>query len=151
MSYYRIVSFLNFWDYETITFHFLMTALQLIQLFTVYFFQLFSSSYLNLFHVFWKNLRLFDFSKIHASWKESTLFWLALLFSVWHFFQQKIKMSRETPLQNKNKKRILFPYFNLSSLVVFSMICRKYNTILKTDDLSCTLLHNSNYLWTHDG
>ena len=92
---------------------------------------------------FWKNFRLFDFSKIHASWKESTLFWLALLFSVWHFFQQKIKMSRETPLQNKNKKRILFPYFNLSSLVVFSMICRKYNTILKTEDLSCTLLDNS--------
>ena len=108
----------------------------------VFFSQLFSS-YLNLFHVFWKSFRLFDFSKIHASWKESTLFWLALLFSVWHFFQQKIKMSRETPLQNKNKKRILFPYFNLSSLVVFSMICRKYNTILKTDDLSCTLLHNS--------
>ena len=104
------------------------------------FFQLFSSSYLNLFHVFWKNLWLFDFSKILASWKESTLFWLALLFSVWHFFQQKIKMSRETPLQNKNKKRILFPYFNLSSLVVFSMICRKYNTILKTDDLSCTFI-----------
>ena len=129
---------------QTITFHFLMTALQLIQLFTVYFFlQLFSSSYLNLFHVFWKNLRLFDFSKILASWKESTLFLISSAFFRLTFLSTKIKMSRETPLQNKNQKRILFPYFNLSSLVVFSMICRKYNTILKTEDLSCTLLDNS--------
>ena len=79
-------------------------------IYCVFFFQLFSSSYLNLFHVFWKNFRLFDFSKIHASWKESTLFWLALLFSVWHFFQQKkSKCLEKPPCKTKIKKEYYFP------------------------------------------